>query len=688
MAPPGDYSAEKAAQIRRDLAAAKQAYIDLGAAAVNFGNISSDVADKELINAKNLAQQNANQREALLELLQAELQHQDVVEKNAEAVARLKVQIKELNEVTSGYVDIAGAVQERVRGMWGITSQWAGDITATMAAGMASGKGLGSVFEELGKKTDTLAAAQNRYGSMALKFTEGINAGFMGIVHQSMTLTNAIDQQTTSFKKATGASQKYVQMIPALESEYYDLGLSMEDAAGLMGSLYSSMSAFTNMSSQNQKAVQGMASVLHTMGVEGETTVKTMEILNRSMGMTGQQAANVTGQLFSLASQLDISTQKMLTDFTTLGPQLMSHGRDAISVFIQLEAAAKQSGMAVDKLVGIAKSFDTFKGAADSVSQLNAVLGGAYLSTMKMVETTNPVQRMQMLSQAVRSAGLEFDTMAYYQRQAVASAMGLSDVNDLALVMRGRFNMVNETVNMSADEIERLAMENEHYKNIQDELSQALRAFAVPATQVLKTLSHILNVIQASPGAVQNLTYTVVGFKGAMIGLNMAATMATAGVKAFQGATAAATMGIGGAVVAVGALAYAMLHERHSPALFGQNSAMSIAAQQTYSLAGGMGAVGQQAYSSARGVRELAAGIDAIGGDKKVIIDVEKMYTAQEKTLQASANANITGQTIALLGAASGAQMSNKPTFITVDSVLEVDGRALAVATSKHAAKA
>ena len=147
-------------------------------------------------------------------------------------------------------------------------------------------------------------------------------------------------------------------------------------------------------------------------------------------------------------------------------------------------------------------------------------------------------------------------------------------------------------------------------------------------------------------------------------------------------------MGIGGAVVAVGALAYAMLHERHSPALFGQNSAMSIAAQQTYSLAGGMGAVGQQAYSSARGVRELAAGIDAIGGDKKVIIDVEKMYTAQEKTLQASANANITGQTIALLGAASGAQMSNKPTFITVDSVLEVDGRALAVATSKHAAKA
>ena len=64
------------------------------------------------------------------------------------------------------------------------------------------------------------------------------------------------------------------------------------------------------------------------------------------------------------------------------------------------------------------------------------------------------------------------------------------------------------------------------------------------------------------------------------------------------------------------------------------------------------------------------------------------MYTAQEKTLQASANANITGQTIALLGAASGAQMSNKPTFITVDSVLEVDGRALAVATSKHAAKA
>ena len=70
MAPPGDYSAEKAAQIERDLAAAKKAYIDLGAAAVNFGNISSDVADKELINAKNLAQQNADRAAAMRSALE------------------------------------------------------------------------------------------------------------------------------------------------------------------------------------------------------------------------------------------------------------------------------------------------------------------------------------------------------------------------------------------------------------------------------------------------------------------------------------------------------------------------------------------------------------------------------------------------------------------------------------------
>lgn len=686
MAPPGDYSAEKAKQIARDLAAATLAYKNAEAAAINYGNVSESVDNKKLLSAKNLAQQTANQREALLELLQAELQHQDVVEENATAVARLKEQIRELNEVTSGYVDITGAVQERVRGMWGITTQWAGDITATMAAGIASGKSLGSVFEELGKETNTLAAAQNYYGSIALKFTEGINVGLAGTIHQSMTLISAVDDQTTAFKRATGASQKFVNMIVPLEKEYYTLGLSMQDSAALMGSLYSSMSGFTSMSPEHQKAVKAMGSVLHTMGVEAETSVKTMEILNRSMGMTGQQAANVTGQLFSLASQLDISTQKMMTDFTTLGPQLMEHGRGAIGVFIQLEAAAKQSGMAIEKLVSTAKRFDTFQGAADSVSQLNAMLGGAYLSTMRMVEATNPVERMQMLSQAVRSAGLEFDTMGYYQRQAIAGAMGLSDVNDLALVMRSRFNMVNETVNMSADEIERLAIENQHYKSVQDELAQSLRAFAVPATKLLIWARNILQWFQESPALIMGVTYAVIGFKGAMIGLNTAALMATIGVKAFQSACAAASMGIGGFVLGIAAVAYAM-HQGSDP-LFGQNSAMSTAANQTYGLASGMGAVTQQSYAAAKGIREVAAGIDAVGGDKKVLIDVERVFTAQEKTLQASTNANITGQTIALLGAASGQQMSNRPTYITVDSVLEVSGKALAVATSKHLAAA
>ena len=276
--------------------------------------------------------------------------------------------------------------------------------------------------------------------------------------------------------------------------------------------------------------------------------------------------------------------------------------------------------------------------------------------------------------------------MNYYQRQAIAGAMGLSDVNDLALVMRGRFNMVNEAVSMSADEIENLAKENQHYKNVQDELAQALRAFAVPATQLLNWARDILQWFQESPNAITNVTYTVIGFKGAMLGLNTAATMAAAGLRTFLGVSVGIIGPIGGMIAAVAALHYVMTQKRHSPPLFGENSAMALAASQTYGLAGSLSSVTQQAYSAAKGVREVAAGIDAVGGDKKVLLDVERVFTAQEKTLQASANANITGQTIALLGAASGQQMAGKNAYITVDSTLEVSGKALAVATSKHTA--
>ena len=153
-------------------------------------------------------------------------------------------------------------------------------------------------------------------------------------------------------------------------------------------------------------------------------------------------------------------------------------------------------------MLRIAEQFDRFDTAAAAVGKLNAALGGPYLSTIRMVTTTDPTERIRMMSDAARQAGKSFDSMDYFERKMIASAMGLKDVNELALVMRGRFDLVAGSTQKSAADIEKLAQQTKDYNTIMEEFSQLMREFAINIAGPI--ISFFKNMIQF----VQNLTST------------------------------------------------------------------------------------------------------------------------------------------------------------------------------------
>ena len=613
-------------------------------------------------------------KQAVIDLWEAQKRHAVVTQENIGSIGALTAKIAELKEGMGGVIDVADAVTNTVKGMWGVTAGWSDNITASLAAGMASGQGISDVFDKISSKAQTTAGKQQFWGSMALKATEAASAGFAGILHQTISLANATDQQTVAFKNATGASQQYVSAIPALESRFFDLGLSMEDAAGVMGSLYSSMSGFTRMGPAAQKSVRETTAVLVTLGISAEDSARNMEIMNRSLGMSGQQAAGQTRELFALSQQLNISTTKMMSDFQQLGPQLVVHGSRAVTVFKRLQMAAKESGIELNRMMDISAKFDRFDTAAESVGHLNAVLGGPYLSVMKMVQSTDPTERMRMLSAATRQAGLSFDTLGYYERKAIADAAGLQNVNELALVMRSRFDLVGDSTKKSAYELEKLAEQNKEYKSIQDELAQAMRALAVPATQVLIKFKDLLNTLQRSPGAINAVMYTVVGLKGALMGVQLAASLATAGMVAFKSATMVMGFGLLGAVVGVGALATALATKQHSPPLVGEKSSiLGLAAQQAYGVAGGFRAIGAASRDSSGHIGEMAAELNSMPDSK--MIHIEKVFNAETDVLEASKGAAITAHTVRLLGAAQAGSAGGSVIQNHMDVTVEMDGR-------------
>jgi hypothetical protein len=159
-----------------------------------------------------------------------------------------------------------------------------------------------------------------------------------------------------------------------------------------------------------------------------------------------------------------------------------------------------------------------------------------------MVTTTDPTERIRMMSDAARQAGKSFDSMDYFERKMIASAMGLKDVNELALVMRGRFDLVAGSVEQSAADIEKLAQQTKDYNTIMEEFSQLMRAFAVnvagPVIRGLKMLADGMTTAAQNP----------VSFMVAGLGL-ITAAMATLAI--VSGGTLAPFIAIGGVIAGV-----------------------------------------------------------------------------------------------------------------------------------------
>ena len=206
--------------------------------------------------------------------------------------------------------------------------------------------------------------------------------------------------------------------------------------------------------------------------------------------MSVNQSARLQRELLTFAQDLGVSADQIASDFASMGPQIAALGTDGVDAFRRLEVQSKNTGLALNEIVGIVEKFDKFDTAAQSVGRLNALLGGPYLNTLELVAETDPSKRFEILKNRVDAAGLSFDTMDYYQKKALASAMGLNE-QQLALMMRGRLDLIQEPQKSAAD-IEALAAQTAQFNTMMEELGQIAMSFAVSFSPVVTFFKNVL----------------------------------------------------------------------------------------------------------------------------------------------------------------------------------------------------
>jgi len=340
-----------------------------------------------------------------------------------------------------------------------------------------------------------------------------------------------------------------------------EYGASHDEVADATRALHGSVTTLNIATKEETDAMIEQVAIAGELGVAYEDSAQAIQNMQRIQGMSTQEAVKASEEMLKFGRAIG-DPKKVMADFVKLEPQLAVFGNRANTVFKDLEMRSRASGMEVDKILGMTKQFDTFEGAAESTGKLNAMLGGDFISAMDMMEATNPAERFDMMRNSLDQAGMSYDSMAYYQRQAIAESMGLSDVSDLALMMNGNYEDMAGGVAQSTEEIVAQKEEAKKMKTVQDaailsqeKANQAVITAMSGAENFGEAMDNIQPVIEEMndgldklAGAADILMFVLIGIQG----LQLAATLGPMAAKFFATGTAGTAAGVGTGAAAVG----------------------------------------------------------------------------------------------------------------------------------------
>ena len=387
------------------------------------------------------------------------------------------------------------------------------DVTNSFAATLAV------TAEKNGGLIKTLQTARGSFLRNITGVQGALNAlnfykqGLMAVIGGVVSLSFEMNKLSAEFNKATGQSNPFNLQLQTNSLRLASVGKSASETAAIMTDLTLNMTDFTSETEATQNKLTMTAGTLDALGVSAQTTSKNLQFMTTALAMSADEADYAARQLFTAAQELKVGPGEMADEFASASPKMAKFGKQSIETFIDLKEIAKGTGIELQTLLGITEQFDTFEGAAERVGQLNAMLGGPFLNTIDMVSVTDPAERMLLLRDAVADAGVAFEDMGYYQKQALAAAAGV-EVSDLGALMAGDLEALGLASSESAMRMEELAAQTAFTKDLQQELKAAFMSVVVSLEPFLKIAQAIVSVFNYGIAVFQQAGAAIGGLPG------------------------------------------------------------------------------------------------------------------------------------------------------------------------------
>ena len=297
---------------------------------------------------------------------------------------------------------------------------------------------------------------------------------FQKLIGNSINFAFELDRQNAQLKAATGAGNEFSDVIGDAGSEYLTFGVNAADAGRATQALFGTFRDFTNLSKSEQTNIAETAAILDKFGVSSAQTGQILDQATKSLYMNSQQAEALTREAATLAISIGKPITEVAGDLASAAPKLAFYGQQMFDVFAQLERQSKATGLSVDSLLGlVGEKFDTFEGAGQAVGRLNAILGGPYLNSIDMLNASE-ADRLEMIKEAIKAGGVQFDQLNKFEQKAFASALG-TDVDTL----RRSLNELDPEVQLQALRQEELAKRAGDARDIMTKLTDAINSLII-----------------------------------------------------------------------------------------------------------------------------------------------------------------------------------------------------------------
>jgi hypothetical protein len=274
-------------------------------------------------------------------------------------------------------------------------------------------------------------------------------------------------------------------------------GVSVKDAGDATQALYSGMASFSHLLPGVQTSLQRQVALLKEVGVDSQTASQALNFMDKGLKMSTSDSIALTNKLFGLSKALKVPPEVIFRDWQASSSELAKYGAGMTEVFMGLSAQAKNTGLNMSQLLGIAKQFDEFDSAGRAVGRLNAILGGPYLNAIEMVYMTE-TQRIQAMRESIALSGAVFNDLSRHERQAIAAAAGIRDMTVAAQLFGGTNRQFAEAAANQADLARRAKMSQSAMNKLKD-AAMGLAIAVTPLVDALSSVASVLGAIASNP---------------------------------------------------------------------------------------------------------------------------------------------------------------------------------------------